>query len=599
MAKMKLLIVLLSLVVLGCLGQNLISLLQNPPVTFESSSTFPTGDFRSVIKAEALRKIREGSLSSAAVQLNNADYPYQLYAGFRSIEAQDPVDNRTIFRLASISKGVTAVTMLQYTEKKLINLDDPVSKYIPAFLNTTVLHKVTPNSHRFTSLSANHGSALVIIALPSLSVSSIAHLNRKQVGIQLSGSTAGLNVDGIFTITSFNPSERTVTITLTDAVNISIFFTANGTLDVLPDLLPHRSKYEYVNAPSNASNPTQYSRVYYTTEPSTPVLIHHLLANTAGFAYASPGYTKDLTSLQTAIMLKKDPLLARMPLTPTINVHNVEYAARIAVIPMLGEPGTQWTYGPQTSIAAAVIVAYEGRTNPNISLYEIQKRNLFDPLDITDAGYFIHDNDLRRDEKIANLAHIYTNLDSRILGSANIVPPLYSRVVNLQDYLLPGLQAALMDGANPSGEGAANPTHPIYGSLAPRKYEAGDAGLYMRLDEFQRIVTMLANNGSYNGKQILQPATVAQMFSNQIGSLTVTHEAIPDGNAKWGYGVAVGDESSNFNALVQTTAHWGGSFGGWFFANQYPTLSAFAFASNVLPGSFQTTTVDVAYALSQ
>lgn len=61
------------------------------------------------------------------------------------------VDEHTVFRIGSITKVMTGVTVLQRRDKKELTLDDPVDKYIPelaAFLNgkVTIRHLVTHTS---------------------------------------------------------------------------------------------------------------------------------------------------------------------------------------------------------------------------------------------------------------------------------------------------------------------------------------------------------------------------------------------------------------------------------------------------------------------
>lgn len=570
-------------IIVGCQGQNLLPQLQNPPF-WESTSGLPPTDPRNIIRGTALSLIKLAGQPSISLELKNGAIPYTLYAGFRSIEAQAPIRNDTILRLASMSKMITAVTLLKYVENDLIDLNDPVSKYIPAFADATVIQKVIPDAYPFSSVELFHGSPRVVIPLPYLSSSEVSRLFRKQAGIQLTGSLNGVKVDEIFTIMSFDPSKRTITVDLNCAVNISGNFSINGTLDVLPKLPNRWSPYDYANVPLS---PVQKKREYYSTEPSKTVTIRHLVTHTAGINYASPFAFGNMDALQTAIMQKMDKSLVRWTITPTLDMDVVEWASRMAKIPMTYQPGTQWSYGPQAGVIGAVLVAYERADccgDRNVGLYDIQKRVLFDPLGITDAGYFIHDNDPRRSDKISRLAHSYTALDTTIFGTPYITTLYGSLFVKNSDTMLPGLHASLTDGANPSVEGDANPLHPIYGSATPRRHEAGDAGLYMRNDEFQRIVTMLTQNGTYNGQQILRPETVQQMFTNQIGDLRVVHDGVPGGNVSWGYGVVVGDESTNPDPLTKTTAHWSGALGGWWFVNQRSN-TAFTLTSNTLPGA--------------
>ena len=67
-------------------------------------------------------------------------------AGMRDIEANAPMTKDTIFRIASQSKAITSVGAMILVEEGRLLLTDPVSKYIPAFANTTVRGTVAGGS---------------------------------------------------------------------------------------------------------------------------------------------------------------------------------------------------------------------------------------------------------------------------------------------------------------------------------------------------------------------------------------------------------------------------------------------------------------------
>ena len=58
--------------------------------------------------------------------------------GKRDVEKNAPMQRDTIFRIASMSKAVTSIAALMLMEDGRLLLSDPVSKFIPAFKNTTV-----------------------------------------------------------------------------------------------------------------------------------------------------------------------------------------------------------------------------------------------------------------------------------------------------------------------------------------------------------------------------------------------------------------------------------------------------------------------------
>jgi CubicO group peptidase (beta-lactamase class C family) len=60
-------------------------------------------------------------------------------AGKQDIEAKREMKIDSLFRIASQTKALTSVGVMILKERGLINLSDPVSKYIPSFKSTTVL----------------------------------------------------------------------------------------------------------------------------------------------------------------------------------------------------------------------------------------------------------------------------------------------------------------------------------------------------------------------------------------------------------------------------------------------------------------------------
>ena len=74
--------------------------------------------------------------------------------GYRNLENKIPMRKNDIFRMASMTKALTAVAVLQLYERGWLFLDDKVSKYVPEFKNPKVLIDVLPDSS-FTSKPAS------------------------------------------------------------------------------------------------------------------------------------------------------------------------------------------------------------------------------------------------------------------------------------------------------------------------------------------------------------------------------------------------------------------------------------------------------------
>lgn len=71
-----------------------------------------------------------------AVALIEKDRPAkELFFGYRDVQQRLPIDRDTIFGLASVSKSFTALAVLQLAQQGKVDLDAPVSRYIPQFEN--------------------------------------------------------------------------------------------------------------------------------------------------------------------------------------------------------------------------------------------------------------------------------------------------------------------------------------------------------------------------------------------------------------------------------------------------------------------------------
>ena len=69
----------------------------------------------------------------------NGKVVYHEAAGRRDVEKNVPMTTDTLFRIASMSKAVTSVAIMMLVEEGKVHLDDPVSRFIPAFARTTVV----------------------------------------------------------------------------------------------------------------------------------------------------------------------------------------------------------------------------------------------------------------------------------------------------------------------------------------------------------------------------------------------------------------------------------------------------------------------------
>ncbi len=73
--------------------------------------------------------------------------------GYRDLESKAPMRTDTIFRIASMSKAVTSLAAMILLEEGKLLLNDPVSKFIPSFKDTTVMVPPPPGAVEGTPVS--------------------------------------------------------------------------------------------------------------------------------------------------------------------------------------------------------------------------------------------------------------------------------------------------------------------------------------------------------------------------------------------------------------------------------------------------------------
>jgi CubicO group peptidase (beta-lactamase class C family) len=84
-------------------------------------------------------EIATGKIPGAILLIQQHGMPvYSENFGVRDVATKLPMSADTIFRLYSMSKPITSVAVMMLVEDGKLKLDDPVSKYIPAFAETKV-----------------------------------------------------------------------------------------------------------------------------------------------------------------------------------------------------------------------------------------------------------------------------------------------------------------------------------------------------------------------------------------------------------------------------------------------------------------------------
>ena len=84
-------------------------------------------------------EVATGKIPGAVVLIQQHGRPvYFEKFGVRDVESRRPMTADTIFRLYSMSKPITSVAAMMLVEDGKLGLDDPLSKYIPAFADVQV-----------------------------------------------------------------------------------------------------------------------------------------------------------------------------------------------------------------------------------------------------------------------------------------------------------------------------------------------------------------------------------------------------------------------------------------------------------------------------
>ena len=81
---------------------------------------------------EIMEQYQAAGLAAAVIDRSGSTL-YEQYFGYRNAETKEPVNEDTVFGLASVTKSFTALCIMKMAEDGLLDTDDPVSQYLPEF----------------------------------------------------------------------------------------------------------------------------------------------------------------------------------------------------------------------------------------------------------------------------------------------------------------------------------------------------------------------------------------------------------------------------------------------------------------------------------
>jgi methyl acetate hydrolase len=219
--------------------------------------------------------------------------------------------------------------------------------------------------------------------------------------------------------------------------------------------------------PSLANKP-MFSKVdesagtYETMPAKKQITIRQLLTHTSGIGYSWSDHGLNIAQKKTG-------------------------ATNDSELPLVHEPGAQWTYGASTRVLGNVIEKISGQ-----SIDAYLEVHIFGPLGMRDTTY-------------------------------TVPPAKYSRVVTTNQKA----NGRITETQNPA---------PIPATIR------GDGGLFSTAADYSRFVQMVLNRGQLGGVRILKESTVAEISKNQTGSVKVRLQPTADPLRSRPYPLGAGED---------------------------------------------------------
>lgn len=208
------------------------------------------------------------------------------------------------------------------------------------------------------------------------------------------------------------------------------------------------------------------------------VTIRDVMRHTAGFAYG------DGPSAAEKRFAKADPLGLDHDLT--------EFGHRIAHVPLIFDPGTQWRYSAAVDVQALLVERLSGE-----KFEDYVRRHILDPLGMKETGW------TQPMERLDRFAATY------LLGDDKKLAREPDDVTRARNFPKPAMTM-------------------------------GGAGLVAPIDDYMRFARMLLGQGTLDGVRILKPSTVRLMSTNQLDPRITEKSWLPSkGNVGFGFDFAV------------------------------------------------------------
>ena len=245
-----------------------------------------------------------------------------------------------------------------------------------------------------------------------------------------------------------------------------------------------------------------------------PPTMRELMSHTAGFGYGlSDKHPVDQ-------MFREQRVLGSSSLQ--------EMTTKVAAIPLIYQPGEQWSYSVAVDLQGHIIEKLSGQ-----SLGEFFESRIFKPLKMTDTAFSTGQ------AKASRLAAVY--IGNQETGKIEEAKTLFGS--------------------------------PVPSFVSKPGMESGGGGLVSTTSDYARFAQMIVNGGELGGVRILAPATVELMGTNVIpeAALVSSNGSVSNSfNQHVGFGLdfmVVNDPRKAGTLEGKGTMSWGGAAGTWFWAD--------------------------------
>lgn len=144
-----------------------------------------------------------------------------------------------------------------------------------------------------------------------------------------------------------------------------------------------------------------------------------------------------------------------------------DYVNRLAAVPLAYQPGEEWVYSNSIDVLGLIVQKVSGQP-----FGEFLQERFFDPLDMTDIGFYVPA------EKLDRFAVNYKRSKDGLI-------PISNPEADARYHSMPAVQS-------------------------------GGGGLVGTAADYMKFLLMIANGGEWSGKRYLSPETIKLMTTNQL-----------------------------------------------------------------------------------